>query len=467
MTESVQRLTVVEKIGYGFGDLASNLFWQMFSIFIAKFYTDVFLLSAAAMGTMMLVSRIGDAVIDPLIGTIADRTNTRWGHFRPYLIWTMFPMAITAVLTFTTPHFSDTGRLIYAYVTLMLMMLAYSVINIPYSALLGVLTPNSEDRTSASSYRFVMAFLPVFVIVNTAIPMARYFGGSDNSPFGWQMTMVVYASIAVVLFTATFLMTRERVQPPPKQKTSLSEDVRDLFRNTPWVILCVVGVAALTCSNVRSTVLVYYFYYVVPNGKPYFGAVLSSGAAAFIVGVMATSPLSKIFGKRNFYMMSMTVSAILTAGFYFVPPSNIPLVWAAHTLISLFTAPTAPLVWAMYADTADYSEWKWGRRATGLIFSAASFAQKFGWAIGGGGAGWLLAYYGYVPNVVQTPRTINGIILMTSFIPAVGAAVAIVALWFYKIDERTVKIMGEELKARRAAQFEAVRDSGVVRESGA
>ncbi len=460
MTAKVPRLTVVEKIGYGFGDLASNLFWQMFSIYIAKFYTDVFLLSAAAMGTMMLVSRIGDAVIDPMIGTIADRTNTRWGHFRPYLLWMALPMALTAVATFSTPNLGGQGKLIYAYVTLMLMMLAYSAINIPYSALLGVLTPNSEDRTSASSYRFVMAFLPVFVIVNTAIPLARFFGGSDNSPFGWQMTMIVYASIAVVLFFATFLMTRERVEPPPKQETSLKSDVGDLIRNRPGVILCIVGIAALTCSNVRSTVLVYYFDYVVPDGKSYFGKVMSTGAAAFIAGVMVTSPLSKIFGKRNFYMFSMTLSAIFTAGFYFIPPASIGLVWAAHALISFVTAPTAPIVWAMYADTADYSEWKWGRRATGLIFSAASFAQKFGWAIGGGGAGWLLAYYGYVPNIMQTPHTIHGMLLMTSFIPAVGAAIAVVALFFYTLDDRTVEIMGEELKARRAAEAEAILDSG-------
>ncbi len=450
MTYPIPRLTAVEKIGYGFGDLASNLFWQMFAIYIAKFYTDVFLLSAAAMGTMILVSRVGDAIIDPLIGTIADRTNTRWGHFRPYLLWLAIPMAITAILTFTTPHFSASGKLAYAYITLMLMMIAYSAINIPYSALLGVLTPNSEDRTSASSYRFVMAFLPVFIIVNTAIPLAHFFGGSDNSPYGWQMTMVVYSSIAVVLFFATFAMTRERVQPPAKQATPLSSDIRDLFRNKPWVILCIVGIAALTYANIRGTVIVYYFDYVVPNGKGYFGPVMSTGAAAFILGVMLTSPLSKKFGKRNFYMVSMSLSALCTAGFYFVPPTNIRLVWAAHALISFLTAPTAPLVWAMYADTADYSEWKWHRRATGLIFSAASFSQKLGWAIGGGGAGWLLAYYGYVPNVVQSPRTINGILLMMSVIPTLGAVIAIIALWFYDLDDPTVAKIGEELKARRA-----------------
>lgn len=456
MSNDHQRLTVAEKVGYGFGDLASNLFWQMLSIYIAKYYTDVFLLSAAAMGTMMAVTRVADACIDPIIGTIADRTNTRWGHFRPYLVWMAIPLALAAVATFTTPHLAGTGKLIYAYATLMLMMFTYSAINIPYSALLGVLTPNSEDRTSASSFRFAMALLPLFFIVNSTIPLANFFGGSDTSPFGWQMAMVVYSCIAVGLFFLTFAMTRERVQPPDRQKPSLSKDLGDLLRNRPWMVLCAVGIAALTYTNLRGAVIVYYFDYVVPNGKQYFSGVMTAGAVAFIVGVIATAPLARTFGKRNFYMASMTLAALTTAGFYFIPPANIALVWTGHVLISLFSAPTAPLVWAMYADTADYSEWKWGRRATGLIFSAGSFAQKFGWAIGGGGAGWLLAYFNYIPNVVQSPRTINGILLLTSVIPSVAAVLAIIALWFYDLDDRTVARMGEELRARRASSGVAV-----------
>ena len=456
MAIETQRLSVSEKVGYGFGDLASNLFWQMFSIYIAKFYTDVFLLGAATMGTMMLVTRIADAFIDPMIGTIADRTNTRWGHFRPYLVWMAIPMALSAILTFSTPSFNGTPKVVYAYATLTLMMICYSAINIPYSALLGVLTPNSDDRTSASSYRFVMALLPVFIIVNTAIPLVEAFGGgSDISPHGWKMAMVVYSVIAVILFVTTFVMTHERVHPPKEQKTSLSADVRDLFRNRPWVVLCIVGIAALTYANIRGTVIIYYFDYVVPNGKEYFSPVMTTGAMAFIAGVMVTSPLSKRFGKRNFYMASMTLTAILTVGFYFVPPANVPMVWGAHALISFCAAPTAPLVWAMYADTADYSEWKWGRRATGLIFSAASFAQKFGWAIGGAGTGWLLAYFDYLPNVAQSPRTVDGIMLMMSIIPSVGALIAVAALWFYKLDEDTVQQMTAELKQRRDADEQA------------
>ncbi len=452
MTTANHKLSVSEKVGYGFGDLASNMFWQMFAIFMAKFYTDVFLLGAATMGTMMLVTRVADAFFDPLIGTIADRTETRWGHFRPYLIWMAIPMAATAVLAFTVPDLDGSARTIYAYATLMLMMIAYSAINIPYSALLGVLTPDSKERTSVTSYRFVMALIPVFIIVNATMPLVRYFGGSDTSPYGWQMTMLIYSVIAVLLYFATFAMTRERVKPPPKQETSLKSDLKDLFRNRPWVVLCGVGIAALTFGNIRNTVTIFYFENVVPNGGGYFGPVMTTGAVAFILGVMATSPLAKRFGKRNFYLVSMSVTALLTFGFYFVPPENIKLVWTANTLINFCAAPTAPLVWAMYADTADYSEWKWGRRATGLVFSAASFAQKLGWAIGGAGAGWLLAFYGYLPNVAQSPRTIHGIVLMMSIIPAVAAVAAVAALWFYEIDEDTVKRMSADLEARRGPE---------------
>jgi sugar (glycoside-pentoside-hexuronide) transporter len=458
MKSTTGKLTVTEKVGYGFGDLASNLFWQMFSIFIAKFYTDVFLLSAATMGTMLLVTRMFDSVVDPMMGTLADRTKTRWGSFRPYLLWMAVPMGLTAVATFSAPSFEGTARIVYAYVTLSLMMLAYTAINIPYSALLGVLTPDSKDRTSASSYRFVMALLPVFIIVNTAIPMVEWFGGGNaNSTYGWQMTMVVYSTAAVLLFWATFAMTKERVKPPQEQQTSLKEDVRNLFRNRPWVVLSFVGIAALTYANIRGTVSVYFFEYTVPNGKALFGPIMTTGAVAFIAGVMLTAPLSKIFGKRNFYMASMALTAVLTIGFYYVPTDNVPLVWGANALINFVAAPTAPLVWAMYADSADYSEWKFGRRATGLVFSAASFAQKLGWALGGAGTGWLLAYFSYVPNIAQSPETINGLKLMMSFIPAAGAVLAIVALWFYPLDEATVERMSRELEERRARQGMAPR----------
>jgi len=450
MAHEDDRLAVSEKLGYGFGDLASNLFWQMFSIFIAKYYTDVFLLGAATMGTMLLVTRLGDAIIDPVIGAIADRTKTRWGSFRPYLVWMALPMAGSAVLTFTVPEYSGNARVIYAYLTLSLMMVCYSAINIPYSALLGVLTPSSAERTSACSYRFVMAILPVFIIVNTALPMATYFGGDENSAPGWQITMIIYSTVAVLLYLATFALTRERVAPEARQKSSLASDLRDLMGNRPWLILCGVGIAALTYGNIRGTVSIYYFENVVPGGKAYFGPVMTTGAIAVILGVMATSPLARRFGKKRLYMVSMALTALSATAFYFVPADNLPLLWTVNTLVNLCAAPTAPLVWAMYADTADYSEWKAGRRATGLVFSAASFSQKFGWAIGGAGAGWLLAYFGYQPGIEQSAGTRDGIVMMMSLIPALMAAIAGAALWFYELDEPMVARMSSDLESRRA-----------------
>lgn len=253
-----------------------------------------------------------------------------------------------------------------------------------------------------------------------------------------------------MLYLATFAMTKERVQPELGQKTSLRDDIKDLFNNRPWVVLSFVGIAALTYANIRGTVAIFYFENVVPGGKDYFGPVMTTGAVAFILGVMATAPLSKRFGKRNFYMVAMALTAVLSAAFYFVPPENTALVWASHALISLVVAPTAPLVWAMYANTADHSEWRCGRRATGLIFSASSFAQKFGSAIGGAGAGWLLAYFGYQPNSTQSADTVHGIVLMMSLIPSLGAVIAVIALWFYTIDEATVEKMSADLAARRA-----------------
>lgn len=445
------RLSAREKFGYGLGDVASNFFWQMFAIFIAKFYTDVFMLSAATLGTMLLLTRVGDAFVDPVVGMIADRTQTRWGKFRPYLLWMALPMAVTSVLAFTTPALEGDAKVVYAYVTLSLMMIAYSAINIPYSALLGVLTPDSTERTSVMSWRFAMALAPVFIIVNLTLPMAEWFGGADDPQYGWMMTMAVYSLIAVLLFVATFLMTRERVAPQAREPSSLGRDLGDLRSNRPWIILSVVGICALVHSNMRAAAGVYYFEQLVDDGSRWFGPVMTSGAVAFIVGVMLTSPLSRWLGKRRLYLGSMLLTALATAGLYWVPTDNLPLVWAVQVLISLFAAPTAPLIWAMYADAADYSEWKSQRRATGLVFSAASFTQKIGWALGGAGVGWVLAYFQYEPGVVPSAETRHGIVLMMSLLPAVAALLACAAMAFYTLDEPRMRGIGDELRRRQAS----------------
>jgi GPH family glycoside/pentoside/hexuronide:cation symporter len=448
MVQEAHRISFKEKVGYGLGDTASNLYFQMFINFLLFFYTDVFGIPAAAAGTMLMVSRFWDAVNDPMMGVIADRTNTRWGKFRPYLIWVSIPIAIIGVLTFFTPDLSVTGKIIYAYITYTLMMMAYTAINIPYSALMGVLSPNTLERTSVSTYRFVLAFVGAFVVQGLTLPMVKFFGGG-NQAVGFPLTMAVFGILAAILFYVTFATTRERVQPPKDQKASLKSDLRDLTQNRPWMILLVMSIASLAYAIIRSGSIMYYFKYYIGN-EMQSALFMLTGTVGVIAGVACTQVLAKKFGKKQLYIFVMGASSILTCLFYFIPREQIILIFAMNIITMLVMAPQAPLLWAMYADTADYSEWKNKRRATGLVFSAATFAQKFGIALGGGMAGWLLAGFGFIANMEQSPETLNGIRLMMSFIPGIGTVVATIAAIFYKLDDKTMQQIEQDLNARKA-----------------
>jgi len=444
------KLSFVEKVGYGLGDTASNLYFQMFIIFLMFFYTDIFGIPAAAAGTMLVVSRFWDAVNDPLMGIIADRTNTRWGKFRPYLIWISGPLAVIGVFTFLTPDFSVTGKIIYAYITYTLIMMAYTAINIPYSALMGVLSPNTIERTSVSTYRFVLAFVGAFMVQGLTLPLVNFFGKGDQA-VGFPFTMGFFGILAGLMFYITFKTTRERVQPPPLQKSSLKNDLKDLSKNRPWMILLIMGVFSLGYAILRGGTIIYYFKYYLEN-TALTSLFMVLGTVAVIAGVACTQFFARRIGKKKLYIIVMTMASLLTMLFYFIPGENITLIFAVHILISFAMGPQAPLLWAMYADTADYSQWKNGRRATGLVFSAATFAQKFGIALGGGLLGWLLAYFGFIANVPQTPDTLNGILLMMSFIPAIGSLVAAVAAFFYPLDDATMQKIEKDLRDRTAEQ---------------
>jgi len=442
------KLSVKEKIGYGLGDTASNLYFQMYINFLLFFYTDIFGIPAAAAGTLFMISRFWDAINDPMMGVIADRTNTKWGKFRPYLLWMMLPMAVIGVLMFTTPNLSITGKIVYAYITYILMMMTYTAINIPYSALMGVLSPYSTERTSASTYRFVLAFAGAFIIQGATLPMVKFFGG-DNQSVGFPITMGVYGILAMILFYITFASTKERVQPPISQKTSLKNDLKDLLSNRPWMILLVMGMFTLGYVIIRMGAIMYYFKYYI--GNEFLASVfMVSGTVAVIAGVACTAFLSKKLGKKKLYLIVMGLSSILTIIFYYVPKDQIGLIFAVHIIISFVMAPQAPLIWAMYADTADYSQWKNGRRATGLVFSAATFSQKFGMALGGGLAGWMLSIFKFEPNVVQNAETITGIRLMMSYIPAAATIIATIAALFYPLDDNTMAKIEKELEARNS-----------------
>lgn len=447
MENSPEKISFKEKVGYGLGDTASNLYFQMFVNFLLFFYTDIFGIPAAAAGTMLMVSRFWDAANDPIMGVIADRTNSKWGKFRPYLVWMSVPLAVIGVLTFITPNFSVGGKIVYAYITFTFVMMAYTAINIPYSALMGVISPNSEERTSVSTFRFVLAFVGAFIVQGLTLPLVNLFG-DGNQAVGFPITMAVFGVLACILFYITFATTRERVIVPATQKSSLKQDIKNLLKNRPWMYLLIMGIFTLGYIIIRSGTILYYFKYYLGN-EVLASLFMVLGTIAVIVGVASTQFFAKKFGKKKFYIAVMGLSTLLTMLFYFIPAEQIVLIFVVHILISLIMAPQAPLLWAMYADAADYSEWKNERRATGLIFSAATFAQKFGIAIGGGMAGWLLAYFGFVANTQQTPDTLNGIRLMMSFIPAIGSLIATIAAFFYELDDDTMKNIELELQTRK------------------
>jgi len=541
-----ERISIKEKIGFGLGDTASNLFFQTFMLFLLYFYTDVYGISAGVAGTMFLVTRIWDSVNDPIMGIIGDRTKTKWGKFRPYLLWLAIPFGIIGVLTFTTPDFSTSGKIIYAYITYTLMMMIYTAINIPYSALMGVVSKNAIQRTSFSQYRFVFAFIGAFIVQGTMLPMVNSFGADDTSVIeaklngnkalltekgrgavtfelttkvdtleddeqhkvsifvlrpeeflqadttikaiylkegfgskqislqkyfpnvnfdtqvgsfrlinerkGFTSAMSVMAILAVLMFFITFATTKERVQPPKEQKASLKHDLKDLVANKPWWILFALGIFTLSHVSIRNGAIMYYFKYYV-GSDALAGAFMMSGTIATIASIMLTEKLSRIFGKKRLYIYSMALTTLLAAVFGLLGPNDIVMMFVLQILISFAFGPTAPLVFAMYTDAADYSEYNTGRRATGLVMSASTMAQKFGWTIGGALAGWLLAAFGFQANVVQGESALTGIRLMMSVIPAIGSLLGALLMIFYKLDDSFMKKIEGELSERRRLEL--------------
>jgi GPH family glycoside/pentoside/hexuronide:cation symporter len=441
------KISVTEKIGYSLGDAAANFIFQTMLVFQLAFYTDTFGITAAAAGTLFLVVRVWDAIFDPFMGVVADRTNTKWGKFRPWILWTAVPFGIIGFLTFTTPPFDAQGKLIYAYVTYIVLMMVYSANNLPYSALSGVITGDLAERTSLSAYRFVAAMSAALVIQGLALPMVNYFGGG-NSAKGYQITMGVFSALAIVFFIITFATTRERVQPDPTQRNSVRRDLADLTSNGPWVAMFVLTIIVFITLAMRGGVMLYYFKYYLGR-EDLFSIFNVFGTGSTIVGVVASTPLAKRFGKRDVFIVGLVLTVVFTAAFVLLPRTAIALIFGTEMLRQLAYGFTIPLLWAMMADVADFSEWKNHRRATAVVFSAIVFALKAGLGFGGAIGGWLLAAYGYVPNVAQTERALQGIKLTTSIFPAITFALALVCLFFYRIDKRLEIQITDDLAERR------------------
>jgi glycoside/pentoside/hexuronide:cation symporter, GPH family len=449
MGHVTERLSVKEKAGYGLGDAAANFIFQTMLVFQLAFYTDTFGITAAAAGTLFLVVRVWDAIFDPIMGIIADRTNTKWGKFRPWILWTAVPFGILAFLTFTTPSFGPEGKLIYAYVTYVALMMVYSANNLPYSALSGVITGDLTERTSLSSYRFVFAMSAAFVIQGLALPMVNFFG-QGNSARGYQITMGIFSLLAVAFFFITFATTKERVQPPPTQQSSIKQDVADLWRNRPWIVMFWLTILLFITLSMRGGVMLYYFkYYAVREDL--FSLFNVCGLGATILGVMLSAPLARRFGKRNVFIVGLSATTLLTALFFVPSRSGITAMFAIEIVRYLAYGFTIPLLWAMMADVADYSEWKNGRRATAIVFSAIVFGLKAGLGFGGAIGAWLLALYGYVPNVDQAERALQGIRLTASVFPAITFGMTVICLFFYGIDKDLEIRITDDLAERRRA----------------
>ena len=457
-------IKLTEKIGYGFGDMASSMFWKLFGAYLMIFYTDVFGLPAAVVGTMFLITRIWDSAFDPIVGVVADRTHSRWGKFRPYLLWLAAPFGIIGVLTFVTPDWSPTGKLVYAYVTYSLMMMIYSAINVPYASLLGVMSPNPKERNTLSTYRMTFAYIGSFIALLLFMPLVNFFSGNSkdlgDQQTGWTMAVVVIAILCIILFFGCFAWTKERVKPIKEAQNPLKEDLKDLFKNKPWWILLGAGVAALVFNSIRDGATVYYFkYFVVEEdyatvsffGMSFVlsGLYLALGQAANIIGVIAAAPVSNRIGKRNTYMWAMIIATVLSVLFYWFDKEDLIWMFVFQALISICAGSIFPLLWSMYADCADYSELKTGNRATGVIFPSSSMSQKFGWAIGTAITGWLLGFFGFQANAIQSEEAISGIKMFLSFLPAVGTILSVVFISMYPLTEKKMKDITTELECKR------------------
>ena len=441
------KLPIREKLAYGLGDFASNLIFATLSAFLMFYYTDIFGLSAAAVGTLLFVARATDAVWDLYLGTLVDRTRTRWGQCRPYLVFGAPILALCTIATYTVPEGSDAYKLGYAYVTYTLLMVSYSLVNIPYSAMPALMTDDARDRTTLAAFRMFLAIFASMLVGALTLKLVSVFGGS-NKPMGYQTTMTVTALLSMVLFWVCAAFTRERV-PPVHQPKEVRKDLKVLVAGRAWWMMALMGLCVYTALSITAGSVIYYFKYVVgveTRASLYF--VLAGGA--LMVGILISVQLTKRFCKRKVMMVAASVSGFFYAVFYFVDPQSMAQVFGVGFLIQMFNGITTPILWSMVADTADDAELRSGRRMVGLTTSSIAFSQKFGLGVGGAIAGLLLASIGYQANVAQTPEVVHGLTVIMSWIPAFSKVLVVLILFFYPLGQRQLDSIQTGLRQSRA-----------------
>ena len=455
------RLSVSEKLGFGMGDAACGIVYSSVTMFLTWFYTDIYGLPAADVGVMFLVTRVLDAIIDPLTGLLADRTRTRWGHFRPWLIWFAVPYAVIAVLTYTTPDFGATGKLVYAWVTYSLLMLFYTLINIPYCALGGVITTDEKDRLSAQAYRFTISSLAGLLVSVGTLWLVELLG-NGNTQKGYQLTMAVMGAIAIVMLVFCFLSTKERVQPQNEQ-SDVKRDLRELFANDQWIVVAVITFFSSMAGVMRNAATLYYATYLMlgPDTSAALGttmksAFITTSVVGTIIGAMLAGGLAKRYRATTLFKNINLLLVFIGVVMFFIPPTWLAVVFPLYFLVGMFHQMYQPFKWNMMANAADYGEWKTGRRITGLSFSGNLFALKLGMAVAGALVGFSLGWFGYVPGAVtQTPLATTGIIGLLTL----GPSVSYLILWwlarFYKLDDAMMTRIQTDLATRKATQRRA------------
>ncbi len=467
--EMQKKLSVGEKIGFSCGDLASNLYFQTFMTFMPIFYTDIFGITAGALGWMFLISKVFDAVNDPIMGMIADRTNTRWGKYRPFILFGAIPFGIMGILTFTTPNFTPNMKLLYAFITYNAVMMLYTLVNVPYCSLMGVMTSNTADRTVLSSFRFVGVFIGQFVAFYCVGMLPSKLGGGVNgepTAKGFQITMTMLSVAAIILLYITFFSTKERVHPPKGQRNPMGRDLKDLISNRPWLMIGTATLFQLVFVAIYSGARTYYFQYYVNSGDvSLFGiklqngwsyqalltAFLISGTVATIIGVIATKMLSRIFGKSFTYWGFLAIAGITTISYYYMKPEDLNLIFGVNLVRSFALGPISAMQWAMFTDCADYNEWKTGRRSTALMMAASLFFLKLGLALGASAIVWILGAYGYEKGVEITPEISKGIKMLNSVYPAIFTLLGVVVMLAYPLSEKKMLEIEGDLLARRKA----------------
>jgi sugar (glycoside-pentoside-hexuronide) transporter len=448
MSGASTKLSFGEKFGYGLGDLAANFVFQALMALQVDFYTKTFGLTPGQTKSMFLVVGLGSACFNPVMGVIADRTNTRWGRFRPWLLWTSVPFGVIGILTFTTPNFSPMGKVIYAWCTYLMLRLIYAANNVPYAALNGVMTDDPNERNSIATYRQMFANTAGFIVGSLAVPMVKFLGG-NNSALGYQLTMGSFLGMSIVLFLIAFSVSKERIQPDARQETSVMRDLGDLIHNGPWVTLFLVTVFYFTALLIRGNIMLPYFENCSGN-RLIFSWFNGFGLISLLVGVACSTALVKKVGKRALFFWSMLLTGLCCIALYFFPPTATVPIISLEVVRQFAFGCSGPVLWSMMADVADFGEWKTGRRATATVTSAVVFALWVGVAIGGAICSWLLELYGYSSKAaVQSAHTLEGIRLTASVYSGAAFLAAAVCLLFYGINMKLNLTISNDLAERR------------------